>query len=71
MAKICTDICLRTLSASKSFLTAKLEENSELGGTDNVQGQISVYIFEAKWRLLSFKCFFSQTLFFRAIWPIC
>ena len=42
------------------FPRAKLEENCELRGTDNVQGQISVHIFEAKWmllRLLSFKYF--------------
>ena len=30
-------------------------ENCELQGTDNVQGQISVHIFEAKWRLLFYK----------------
>ena len=30
-----------------SFPRAKLEENCELRGTDNVQGQISVHIFEA------------------------
>ena len=43
-----------------SFPRAKLEENCELRGTDNVQGQISVHIFEDKWRLLcllSFKYF--------------
>ena len=45
---------------ANSFPRAKLEENCELRGTDNVQGQISVYIFEAKWMLLcllSFKYF--------------
>ena len=45
---------------ANSFLRAKLEENCELRGTDNVQGQISVHIFEAKWMLLcllSFKYF--------------
>ena len=44
----------------------KLEETCELRGTDNVKGQISVHIFEAKWRplcLLSFKYFFSQAAF--------
>ena len=43
-----------------SFPRAKLEENCELRGTDNVQGEISVHIFEDKWRLLcllSFKYF--------------
>ena len=46
---------------ANSFPRAKLEENCELRGTDNVQGQISVHIFEAKWMLLcllSFKYFF-------------
>ena len=45
-----------------SFPRAKLEENCELRGADNVQGQISEHIFKAKWRLLwllSFK-YFSQ-----------
>ena len=37
---------------ANSFPRAKLEENCELRGTDNVQGQISVHIFEAKWMLL-------------------
>ena len=37
---------------ANSFPRAKLEETCELRGTDNVQGQISVHIFEAKWRLL-------------------
>ena len=37
---------------ANSFPRAKLEENCELRGTDNVQGQISVHIFEDKWRLL-------------------
>ena len=46
------------------FLRVKLEENCELLGADNVQGQISKHIFKAKWRLLwlhvlSFK-YFSQ-----------
>ena len=48
---------------ANSFPRAKLEENCELRGTDNVQGQISVHIFEAKWMLLcllSFKYFFLQ-----------
>ena len=45
---------------ANSFPRAKLEENWELRETDNVQGQISVHIFEDKWRLLcllSFKYF--------------
>ena len=33
-------------------LRAKLDENCELRGTDNVQGQISEHIFAAKLRLL-------------------
>ena len=37
---------------SNSFPRAKLEENCELRGTDNVQGQISEHIFKAKLRLL-------------------
>ena len=37
---------------ANSFPRAKLEENCELRGTDNVQGQISEHIFEAKSRLL-------------------
>ena len=49
----------------------KVEGNCELRGTDNVQGQISVHIFEAKrnggqWRLLSIlslKHFYPKTLF--------
>ena len=42
---------------------AKLEGNCELRGTDNVQGQLSVHISEAKsslLSLLSFKYFLSQ-----------
>ena len=35
-----------------SFPRAKLEENCELRGTDNVRGQISEHIFAAKLRLL-------------------
>ena len=45
---------------ANSFPRAKLEENCELRGTDNVQGQISEHIFKVKWRvlcLLSFKYF--------------
>ena len=45
------------------FLRAKLEENCEIRGADNVQGQISEHIFKAKWRLLfllSFKYFSQQ-----------
>ena len=37
---------------ANSFPRAKLEENCELRGTDNVQGQISEHIFAAKLRLL-------------------
>ena len=47
---------------ANSFPRAKLEENCELRGADNVQRQISEHIFKAKWRLLwllSFK-YFSQ-----------
>ena len=47
---------------ANSFPRAKLDEKCELQGADNVQGQISVHIFKAKWRLLcllSFK-YFSQ-----------
>ena len=45
---------------ANSFPRAKLEENCELRGTDNVQGQISEHIFKVKLRLLcllSFKYF--------------
>ena len=48
---------------ANSFPRAKLEENCELRGTDNVQGQISEHIFKAKLRLLcllSFKYFSQQ-----------
>ena len=47
---------------------SKLEENCELRGTDNIQSQISVQIFEAKWRLLyllSFKYLFTRQHFGR------
>ena len=53
---------------ANSFPRAKLEQNCELRGTGNVQGQISVHIFEAKWRLLcslSFKYFFTRPHFGR------
>ena len=42
-----------------------LEENCELRGTDNVQGQISEHIFKAKWGLLCLLSFiyFSQRAF--------
>ena len=53
---------------ANSFPRAKLEENCELRGTDNVQGEISVHIFEAKWMLLcllSFKYFFTRPHFGR------
>ena len=36
---------------ANNFPKAKLEENCELRGTDNVQGQISEHIFAAKLRL--------------------
>ena len=47
---------------ANSFPRAKLEENCELRGTDNVQGQISEHIFAYYWRLLSLLSFksFSQ-----------
>ena len=47
---------------ANSFPRAKLEENCELRGTDNAQGQISVHVFKVKWRLLSLLSFkyFSQ-----------
>ena len=48
---------------ANSFPRAKFEENCELRGTDNVQGQISEHIFKAKLRLLcllSFKYFSQQ-----------
>ena len=38
---------------ANSFPRANLEENCELQGTDNVQGQIYEHIFAAKLRLLS------------------
>ena len=56
---------------ANSFPRAKLEENCELRGTDNVQhvqGQIFVHIFEVKWMLLcllSFKYFFRRPHFGR------
>ena len=37
---------------ANSFPRGKLEENCELRGTDNVQGQISKHIFAAKLRVL-------------------
>ena len=42
---------------ANSFPRAKLEENCELRGTDNVQGQISEHIFAAKLRLLCLLSF--------------
>ena len=50
---------------ANSFPRAKLEENCELRGTDNGQGQISVHI-KAKWMLLcllSFKYFVYKAAF--------
>ena len=55
---------------SLSLPRAKLKENCELRGTDNVQGKISVHIFEAKWTLLcllSFKYFFSNATFWELL----
>ena len=46
---------------ANSFPRAKLEENCELRGTDNIQGQIPVHIFVAKWMLL---CFIILQIFF-------
>ena len=47
---------------ANSFPRAKLEENCELQGADNVQGQIFEHIFKIKWRLLCLLSFesFSQ-----------
>ena len=47
VAKICWDICPRTLSVGEaiSFSRAQLKENCELRGTDNVQGQIVLAYF--------------------------
>jgi len=42
---------------TNSFPRAKLEENCELWGTDNVQGQISEHIFKVKWGLLCLLSF--------------
>ena len=45
------------------FQRAKLDENCKRRGADNFQEQISMHIFEAKWRLLcslSFKYFFHK-----------
>ena len=39
---------------ANSFPRAKLEENCELRGTDNVQGQISEHIFTAKLKAIVF-----------------
>ena len=50
------------------FREAKLEKNCELRGTGNDQGQISVHIFEVKWRLLcllSVKYFYTRPHFAR------
>ena len=56
---------------ANSFPRAKLEENCELRGTDNVQGKISEHIFKAKWRLLwllSFKYFSQHVATSLSIW---
>ena len=45
---VCGDYLLREVN---SFSKAELEKNCDLQGIDNVQGQISVHIFKAKWRL--------------------
>ena len=42
---------------ANSFLRAKLKENCELRGKDNIQGQISEHIFKVKWRLLCLLSF--------------
>ena len=46
-AKICSDICPPTLSVPRSyqFSESELEENCELRGTGNAQGQISEHVF--------------------------
>ena len=49
---------------ANSFPRAKLEQNCELRGTDNIQGQISVHYIEAKWWLL---CLLSFTSFFQGL----
>jgi len=50
-AKISSDFfcCGHLFREANSFLRAKLEENCELRGTDNVQGQISEHIFKVKY----------------------
>ena len=52
---------------ANSFPRAKLEENCELRGTDNVQGQISEHIFAPNGdycqSLLSFKSFSQRAKF--------
>ena len=51
--KICSQIfvCGHYLFQEvNSFPRAKLGENCELRGIDNVQGQISKQVFKAKWR---------------------
>ena len=56
---------------ANSFPSAKLEENCELRGADNVQGQISEHIFKAKWGLLwllSFKYFSQHVATSLSIW---
>ena len=58
---------------ANSFPRASLSENCSLLGTDNVQGQISVHIFEAKCMLLcllSFKYFFTRPHFGRPFFKV-
>ena len=48
---MCSDICPQALSVPRSEQfseSAQLEENCEVRGTDNVQGQISEHIFAPK-----------------------
>ena len=56
---------------ANSFPRAELEENCELPGADNVQGQISGHIFKVEWRplwLLSFKYFWQHVATSLSIW---
>ena len=53
--EVCTDSCPRILSVPRS--EQSLEGNCELRGTNNVQGQLSVHISEAKSCLLSLSFF--------------
>ena len=58
-AKICSDICPRTLSVpgSEQFSESVAREKLRaLGGTDNAQGQISQHIFEPCGRYCLYIC---------------